>query len=439
MMHARLDIRVLTVVPISTRMMMPMPAWDLLPRDILRRITDYTCENPIKFAGVCTGWRWLLDDPDSRRTIAFAYKPQFTMSVYDATRSFALFVCRRPPITTDLHVHIGSAKFGAGSALGAALVHLCPSLKTLRLEPRLLASTFCTSPFVDMCFGLESVCAHINGSLDMAHMTRLRDVNLTFDGSRIGNVVLPNSLQSARFQVLQSATAHLLNCLLGCVSAMADLGVLTIYTEVEYNVDAARFPCGLHRLVLFGTRRTHIFWDGAWLPDLVVLGLEKCQFETTGLSALLAQSRNIRALQLEDYAVPNVLDDPMPCMDVRHLPLVVLNVMSNRYQPRISFLLPKGIVKVVMGSDDMLDMLHQPTLQESVEVLVVALHHVDAAMFDLAWPRSIAMPRVRHVTAIGCSCVGVGALLGQRCPCSHLLMTHALTSDIETDMDIFVC
>ena len=136
-----------------------MNGFDLLPRDVFRKILVATDQSPVRFAGVCRSWRWVLDDVDVRRYISFRYNRNYRFTLHEAARSLALFVCRRPPVTETLDVFVGHGSAEdhapeartANAALGVVLTHLAPRLLDVTLEPFATADAFTTSPFTGAC------------------------------------------------------------------------------------------------------------------------------------------------------------------------------------------------------------------------------------------------------------------------------------------------
>ena len=125
--------------------------WAHLDRDLLARIVDEAGGQPVKYASVCRGWRWILDDPQFRRDIFFTHsKRRCPTTLREASRSLARFLCSRSPATTHLTVVIQTSDpalaMGANAALGAAAAHVAPTLTHLYLDSATLADVLLSSP-----------------------------------------------------------------------------------------------------------------------------------------------------------------------------------------------------------------------------------------------------------------------------------------------------
>lgn len=116
--------------------------WAGVPRDVLLQILRLTGDNPLRYAGVCKGWAWVLDEEEHRRDVAFRCVPSpgGLWTLQQAARSLARFVCKRPAATEGLDIHIalslGLADYGMiVAALTPVLAHLAPTLRTVVIDP----------------------------------------------------------------------------------------------------------------------------------------------------------------------------------------------------------------------------------------------------------------------------------------------------------------
>lgn len=136
-------------------------------------------------------------------------------------------------------------------------------------------------------------------------------------------------------------------------------------------------------------------------------------------------------LHLDDYFFT---DSASPTLELGHLQLRVLTLLTNVYRPRATCVLPPGIIKLTLGSEDIEDALAQAAVTASVRELVLNLEHLDDFLFQHAWPaRRVRLPRLIRVTAYGCQSHEVAAALGQRCADVSLQFLHTMLHDICTD------
>lgn len=131
--------------------------WAGMPRDVLRQVLRLTGDNPLRYAGVCKGWSWVLDDEVHRRDIAFRYgrAPGLLCSLQQSARSLARFVCKRPPATEALDIHVsfslGLTDYGIIiAALTPVLAHLAPTLRTVVIDPN-MPDLFTATPLTGGC------------------------------------------------------------------------------------------------------------------------------------------------------------------------------------------------------------------------------------------------------------------------------------------------
>lgn len=117
--------------------------------------------------------------------------------------------------------------------------------------------------------------------------------------------------------------------------------------------------------------------------------------------------------------------------------LHVLTLLSNVYRPRATCVLPPGIAKLTLGSEDVEDVLVQPAATASVRELVLNLEHLDDFLFRHAWPARVRLPRLARVAVYGCRSYEVAAALGQRCADVSLHFLRSLLHDIHADVEAF--
>lgn len=414
--------------------------WANLPRDVLRTILHRTLQNPLPFAGVCKSWRWVLDDEAHRRHVILHHSPVREHSLQEAMRSFSAFLCSRPPTTTQLDVFVDGADACASSAclasaaLGAVLLHLAPSLRELVLQPAAMSDALIGCPFLDVCDRLEFVRTHVSHELDACCLRSLQRVELVFSGSQ-ASVKLPLGLVSCRFEVHDTAPRHVLTQMLALLPGMPRLRTLQMYTDYSCALDVARLSPSLSTLLVGGSVATDVLLDGARCTGMEVLSLHKCRVSSLDLARFVSACAGLKAVAFVDYYVN---DDARPLLDLGHAPLKAVALVSNPYHPRLRCTLPRGIRTLTLGCDDIDDVVNQCVVESSVEQLYLSdMEHMPPSLFDLAWPRALAFPRLRDVRVSGCASTRLAGLLGQRCPRAALSFEHGpMVHDVELDLDL---
>ena len=415
------------------------PDWAQLPQDALRNILDKTQENPLRFAGVCKGWAWLLDEEPARH-ITVHPMTKCPRTLQECLRSFSVYVCRRKPVTENLDIFIPGAMQPADIAsatapMAAALVHLAPCLRSIVLEPVAMADALVNSPFTDVCTSLEHVSAHVNGAIELARISRLMVVDLSFVGPLVGSVELPSSLVVCRLRVHESAHRSVVDRLIATLPRMHNLHGLSFMSAHHCTIDVSRLAPTLSSLVVVGSAFLNLTFGNADLPGLRVLGVRRCKFDGADAAGFLSRCLRVVAFQWVD----NWSDDWVR-LDLRHLPLKVVHVLSDRYRLVPACTYPPGIRKAALGGEDLHGALLQPAFRASLECLMVDLHHMDADVFPFVWPGNYDLPALKFVVAGGDFTHQVAALLGQRCPhaASTLTVRRQLVLDIEEDEDLMV-
>lgn len=409
--------------------------WPNIPRDVLLKILGCTKENALRFAGVCKGWSWLLDEKPPRRA-TFTYTGSCPYTLQEALRSFSLYMCRRPPNTTSLEVLIPEYIQPGGvpaatAAIAPVILHLAPKLRCLVLEPATMADAFANSPAMAVCTKLEFVQAHVNRSIDLFCLNALLAVDLTFAGPHVESARLPPTLQVCRLQVMDSAQRHIVDHLLAALPAMRNLRSLHLGLAHPCTVDASRLAPSLTSLTLGGSAYLNLVFGDAEFPGLRVLGVRKCKVRGEDVARFLSRCKAVVALHWMDNWAQDWLR-----LDMRHLPLKVIHVLSDTTHPLPTCVFPKGIRKAALGVEDLYSALEQPALRDSLETLMADMHHMDPNFFCLAWPQHYVMPALRHVTAAGEFSPQVAAMLGQRCAYMELVVCRSMAVDIELDEDL---
>ena len=409
-----------------------LPSWANLPDDVLLSIATLTNQNPARFAGVCKAWAGLLDAESARRAIVLR-DPVAGGSL----RSLALFLCKRPPRTTRLEICLADSfppttATTIAAAVAPVVTHLSPSLRTLVLDAP-LAEAFVSSPASAMCTALEFLNTHVTRAVDLAPLKSLIAVDLTFSGAGATKVWLPDSLVVCRLHIEGSTNPFVVDHLLAALPTMRRLRSLYIYSAHQCTIHAASLAPTLTALVVGGDVFLSLVFGGAVFPELRVLGVRMCQFTGEDVASFLSRCTTLVAIQWADNWA---LD--WARLDMRHLPLKVVHVLSATSRPLPSCEFPAGIRKAALGAQDLYGAMAQPALRKSVQTLQLDLHRMDPDLFCVAWPSTHRLPALRHVTAAGEVPSQVAALLGQRCHSATLLMTHAMFLDIELDEDVMV-
>lgn len=414
------------------------PDWANMPRDVLCAVLRESGINPLSLAGVCKGWRWLLDEEVYRTSVLFTYCVADPSSLHEAVRSFSLFMCTRPPVTVDLAICL-SVPMGeeaiAAAALGPVLVHLAPRLQTLRLDHVHVAPALVASPFVDMCARLDFLRSFVERPLDLGRMRTLEMVDLTLVGVHAEIVALPPGLTSCRLQVYDNTTRPALTTLLALLPTMRRLRTLAVYSDHECTLDVAALAPTLATIIIDASKEVRLELHGASFPDLAVFGIRKCNVSAVDLSAFLQRCRRIRALSCADYRFDDII---APTLDLRHLPLKAAALVTSPYRARLRCVFPSGVRALTLGHGDIEDALEQPDVVATVQMLaLVDMEHMDPRLFELVWPAQLFFPRLTDVKAAGCTSPQLAALLGQRCWRACLTLDMFLVSDIETDDELY--
>lgn len=414
------------------------PKWASLPCDVLRGILLDTGMNPLQFASVCKGWRWVLDDDASRHSIVFNYSCAREHSLYDALRSFSAFVCTRPAVTTELVVLIDacgstSAACMACACLGAVLVHLAPTLQELVVQPSSVSDALVGSHFTDACPRLEYLRAHVTNALDLGHVASLRRVELKFTGQH-AEVVLPPQIQSCRCEVHDDTPSFVLTSLVAQLQLMPGLHTLDITSDYECPLDVAKLSPALSTLVVRTLVLSDIRLAGARCTGLEVLSLHKSRLAATDLVDLLVACRGLKAFACTDYFFHDMV---RPFADLRHLPLKAVALVTNIYGSRLHCLLPHGVRVLTLGPEDVGDAVQQASVQASVETLRLAdMRYMASSVLEDVWPAHTRFPRLAYLQISCCDSVRAAALLGQRCPSARIFFETALLHDVEVDLDL---
>ncbi len=265
-----------------------------LPRDVLLAIVEETGEEqPVKFASVCRGWRWLLDAPDTRRTLVFSTNATRQRALVRALRSFSLFVCRRPPVTRELVVLYASWEAAApyvAAALAPALTHLAGVLEGVTL-PHPHTAALASSPFFDLCARLEYLRCAVTTDLDLSGVGSLRFVDVVLDGREACHLALPDSLATLRARVTDGANPAILTSLLAELPYLHRLRTFRLETEHECEVDADSLPPTLTTLVLSGEAPIHLVLPtehtSPMAASLEMLSLDHCRLSAHALARFL--------------------------------------------------------------------------------------------------------------------------------------------------------
>lgn len=417
---------------------MYMGDWANLPRDTLASILASTGDNPVKFAGVCKGWSWVLDDPQFRRSIRFIHAPTTHASLHRAMCSFTRFLCSRPPVTTELYVDPDlegpESKPLAIVAVGAVLLHLAPVLRELTLQPPCLSAALTGSHATDAFARLDRLLTFVDHALDLGRLARLCVVDLGFRGAH-ADVELPRGLEEARFRVYPSAPRAVLDKVLGLLRGMDRLRVLSLHTDLECTLGLEVLPGTLVSLDLHATTLMDVTVGDAMILDLEVLSLHMCRVPATDLADFVQQCRRLKALSL----VNNWYDDfAFPVLNLRHLPLQAVAVVTDPYQPRLRCEFPRGIRSLALGHDDMEHSLQQPMLTDTVETLtLLAQENTAPDVFQYLWPECVRLPCLTELRVERCESVQLAAMLGQRCPppCALTFEDHC-HHNIEDELDM---
>ena len=268
-----------------------------LPPDVLRAIvqaTDDPC--PVKFASVCRGWRWLLDDPDMRHTLTLT-APHRPSELVRALRSFSLFVCSRPPETRELLVYaLDSPADGpwVAAALAPVLWHLAGVVEGVTLHHPHAAAALVCGPFLDLCQRLEYLHCTARCDLDLGDVGSLRHLELTLDSWGTRHVALPGSLSSLRVRVTEDADPGAVASLLAELPSLTRLKTFRLATGHACEIDVDSLPPRLSTLVLSGDVHIHLVLPTTHTPaiadTLEVLSLDHCRLSALALAALLHRS-----------------------------------------------------------------------------------------------------------------------------------------------------
>lgn len=417
---------------------MPTRDWASLPCDVLGGILRRTGENPLRFAGVCKGWRWVLDDATFRRSVIFDYTDVHVHSLYDALRSFSAFMCSRPAATVQLDVMIDVSESSAAACmacacLGAVLMHLAPTLQELAVQQSSVSDALVGSHFTDACPRLEYLRAHVTNTLDLGRVSSLRRVELKFTGQQ-AEVALPPQLQSCRCEVDDDTPSFVLAYLVAQLQRMPDLHTLDISSEHECPLDVAKLSPSLRTLVVRTSVLSEIRLAGAQCTGLEVLSLHKSRLAAADLADLLVACRGLKAFACTDYFFHDMVH---PFVDLRHLPLKAVALVTNMYASRLKCLLPRGVRVLTLGPDDLGDAVQQRRVQESVETLRLSdMRFMASTVLEHEWPAGMGFKQLTNLQIGDCDSMRTAALLGQRCPYARIFFEKTFVHDVEIDLDL---
>lgn len=418
------------------------PDWANLPGDVLRTVVEAAAAadddaSPLKFAGVCKGWRWLLDDPHLRHALTFRCTATHRPRLLAALRSFALFVCSRAPATRELVVDV---RLPAGhplapyvaAALAPALTHLAGELEGLALRHVTAAHALACSPFLDVCGRLQYLRCTVADDLDLSGVGSLRVADLTMDGPSARGLRLPDDLASLRVRVLGGADPAVLDALLAELRFMHQMTTFKLWTEHTCQVDVAALPATLTTLAIGGP----VYLDldipelpaAAVMPALEVLSLTCCRLSAARLARFVRGCTRLRGLGLVDYLVDDL---PGQVVDARHLPLRAVALVTSRASCLMEVLLPAAGLRALSAGHEDLYALRQPGVCDGLRVL--KLPH--AELMDLAALDALPLGTVGrvHVSSWNMSPV-LAARLGQRCARAELVFEQRVAVDVEYDV-----
>ena len=106
-----------------------------------------------------------------------------------------------------------------------------------------MADALVNSPFTDVCTSLEHVSAHVNGAIELARISRLMVVDLSFVGPLVGSVELPSSLVVCRLRVHESAHRSVVDRLIATLPRMHNLhGLIRFHHVPSQSPECALAP-----------------------------------------------------------------------------------------------------------------------------------------------------------------------------------------------------
>lgn len=267
-----------------------------LPRDVLRAIVHATDElGPVKFASVCRGWRWLLDDPSMRDTLTFTGPRQLSVgALVRALRSFSLFVCSRPPVTRELVVYVlDHPEDGpwVAAALSPVLWHLAGVVEGVTMHHSHGATAMVCGPFLYMAQRLAYLHCTARCDLDLGGVQSLRHLELMLDSWGTNTVSLPGELASLRARVAEEANPVAVAALLRELPKLSKLVTLRLDTGHACEIDVNSLPPLLSTLDLRGDVHIHLVLPTTHSPAIVdsleVLSLDHCRLSALALAAFL--------------------------------------------------------------------------------------------------------------------------------------------------------
>jgi hypothetical protein len=418
-------------------------AWDSLPRDLLLKVALMTGENPVRLAGVCKNWRWLMDDPASRKDVCLHFRNGIHASAAEVFHSFSAFICTREPVTESVNLKLCSLGtpsnthlISATASTAAVLVHLAPVLKDVVLDGY-LSTALQSSPFMYMAKSARYLACNFNADVHLAHMSTLRYLDISLTDSAVGAITLPDGLRMLRLHADLSVHPCVLASAWKRAKALPDLMVLSVSTFDQAGFSLAGLPTTLTTLKLMNNSACNFHTvdaRDAFLPRLRILALHRCRFSVAAVGDMLLHTTALNALQLSDY----VIGDHMPLeLDASHLPLRVAVLYSDPFRIRMRCIFPPGMRLASVGWVDISDILWHARVASTLEVLRVDMYGANQGNLHHAWPESVlCLPNLRLLHAYNVRDVQLAGLLGQRCATVSLMNDHGpMAYEVERDFN----
>lgn len=402
--------------------------WGAMPAEILAGVFKLTGDNPLRYAGVCKGWRRALDEPVFRHKLSLVHpRPTTPPIVQKRLLSLATFVCARPPVTRRLEVRLTdeTAKKYVLAALAPVLTHLKSTLQELELEPMAASDAYILSPAVQLCRELRRLHLDARESLDVRHLRSLDTVELYLSTDTAHRVLLPDSVRSFTVGTSGYVPEQVMRDIVGGLSQLTRLDTLRLdMMDGEVDFRCSALPASLHTLELVGDFRVMLDEGARIGPHLRAFCLQYCRVSAPELAAFLEGCPSLRGLELARMTWQG---NPVTC-DLRRAPLSVVALLGA---PKVH--VPATVRKASLGAQDLAAFLEQPTAV-SVEELVLDLDRL-LSLRDV-WPASLQLPRLRSVGFLASS-LQAAAQLGQRCPRADVRsLTYVGRLELSTVQDL---
>lgn len=412
--------------------------WADLHPDVFSIIMNHH-STPFRFKSVCTSWNAMLDAPSFRKSVVLDTQGYDHNDSDQRVSSFALFMCKRAPVTTELLVCAPAARAPlVCAALSPVLFHLRGCLVVLSLDSKSTSTLFPSPVVTSSCLELVSVFAFARESMYLKALTKLRYLDVVVVGNRVRDVQLPTRLTSLRIDVEEGASDRGVSTMLTQLEDLVDLHTFALdAADMHLGICLDDFSPKLRVLVLRGRNVVVQETLGfpalplGYLEDLETLCLQDCRLVDMTPRSILPRCKKLRVLELRGLSYFS----PVESVDVTHLPLKVVVLESYPAAGMSTLILPRGIQCASFGYYDLRLAMVRHHVLCSVTKLSLELGDVSRDRVHGAWPPHKQLPGLKVVQAHHIVDPQVSVVVGQRCPRAHVALLTDDMVDAETEWE----